>query len=488
MALSKSRILSYRQCPRKLYLETYHPELIHITPEQQKRFDVGREVGELARTFYPEGVLIQYDYEPFKSLDITKNHLSNSDITTLFEAAFSYNHALVRTDLLHKNKQGQLIIQEVKSATSVKDVYIEDCAIQVWVIEGAGYQVHDIELMYINNQFVYEQEWNYQGLFKQQSLLSEVNALKPHVEHWIKGALDVLDLEHEPAIQPGEQCKQPYDCPFIDYCAPVTTEYPVEYLPHGTRTAIALRNEGISDIRDIPEGRLTSENHQRIRRVTLTGNYELEPAAHDVMSELAYPRYYIDFETIQFAIPRWPGTKPYQQIPFQWSCHRENSAGELEHVEYLDTSGNDPSRRFIETLIDAVGKEGPILVYNAGFENTRLKELAERFSEYQNEIQSILGRIVDLLPIAKKYYYHPAMKGSWSIKRVLPTIAPALNYSELEQVQNGLAAQDAYLEAIDCTTDEQRKQEIRYHLIEYCKLDTYAMVAIAHFFEQGLSK
>ena len=488
MELSKSRLLSYRQCPKKLYLEIFHRDLIHITPEQQKLFDTGREVGELAQTLYPKGVLIQYEYEPGKSLDETKTHLLNSNITTLFEATFSYNHVLIRTDLLHKNNQGQINVQEVKSSTSVKDVNIEDCAIQLWVIEGAGYKVNDIELMHINNQFVYEEEGNYQGLFKKKSLMKEVNELKPHIEQWIKGALDVLAKKDEPAIKPGEQCNQPYDCPFIGYCDPVTTDYPVECLPYGTRTAIALRNEGITDIRDIPEGRLTSENHERIRRVTVLGNYELEPVVKDVMSELSYPRYYIDFETIQFAIPRWLGTRPYQQIPFQWSCHIENGPNDLEHVEYLDTSGEDPSRRFIETLIDAVGNNGPILVYNAAFENTRLKELAERFTEYQDEIQNILSRIVDLLPIAKKYYYHPAMKGSWSIKKVLPTIAPELNYSELEEVQYGLGAQDAYLEAIDCATIEKRRQIIRRHLIKYCKLDTYAMVAIARYFELGSSE
>ena len=485
MALSKSRLLSYRQCPKKLYLETFHRELIDITPEQQKLFDVGHEVGELAQKFYPKGVLIQDDYEPCKLLDETKTHLLNSNIMTLFEATFSYNHALIRTDLLHKNNQGKLHVQEVKSSTSVKNVNIEDCAIQVWVIEGAGYKVNDIELMHINNQFVYEEDGNYQGLFKHQSLIKEVNELKPYIEQWIKGALDVLATEDEPAIKPGEQCRQPYDCPFIDYCDPVTTEYPVECLPYGTRTAIALRNEGITDIRDIPDGRLTSENHERIRRVTVSGNFELEPAAHDIMSELSYPRYYIDFETIQFAIPRWLGTRPYQQIPFQWSCHIENSPDDLDHVEYLDTSGDDPSQRFIETLIDAVGEDGPILVYNAGFENARLKELAERFTEYQDEILAIISRVVDLLPIAKKYYYHPAMKGSWSIKRVLPAIAPELNYSELEEVHDGIGAQDAYLEAIDCATDDERKQMIRSHLIKYCKLDTYAMVAIARYFEQA---
>ena len=282
-----------------------------------------------------------------------------------------------------------------------------------------------------------------------------------------------------------EQCNNPYDCPFIEYCDPVTTEYPVECLPHGTRTAIALRNEGVRDIRDIPAGRLSSENHERVRRVTISGQHELEPAARLEMLDLDYPRYYIDFETIMFAIPRWLGSRPYRQIPFQWSCHIEKAPGELSHVEFLDTSGHDPSRAFIESLIEAVGEKGPILVYNAGFENTRLKEMAERFVEHEAAVASIIDRVVDLLPIARKHYYHPDMKGSWSIKNVLPTIAPELDYANLEEVQHGGAAQDAFIEAIHPDTTERRKQAIRNNLIEYCKLDTFAMVKIAQFFEKG---
>jgi len=480
--LSKSRLLSYRQCPKKLYLETYHREMIEISPDQQKIFNTGHEVGELAQRFYPQGVLIGHDFELSKAIADTDALLADPDITTLFEATFNYGQVLIRADLLHKTDSG-FHIQEVKSSTSVKDINIEDCAIQTWVIEGAGHKVDKIDLLHINNQFIYQNEGDYKGLLTHQSLMDEVREIQPIIGHWVKGALDVLSQKDEPSVRPGEQCNHPYECPFIDYCDPVTAEYPVENLPYGTRTSIALRNEGISDIRDIPVGRLTSETHERIRRVTVSGQYELEPAARLEMEDLAYPRYYIDFETIMFAIPRWLGTRPYRQIPFQWSCHIENAPGELSHTEFLDTTGEDPSRAFIESLIEAIGDDGPILVYNAGFENTRLKELAEKFPEHYDSIANIIDRVVDLLPIARKHYYHPDMKGSWSIKNILPTIAPELNYANLEEVQDGLAAQDAYIESITPDTNNDRRNTIRNNLIEYCKLDTLAMVKIAHFFE-----
>lgn len=479
--LSKSRLLSSRQCPKKLFLETYHRELIEITADQQRIFDTGHEVGALAQQSYLQGVLIENDFELHKAIDETTTLIANPGINTLFEATFTHKQVLIRADILHKTDKG-LSIQEVKSLTSVKDVHIKDCAIQSWVIEGAGYKVDNIELTYINNKFVYTEVGNYEGLFKHQPLLDEVHDLQPHIDRWVEDALDVIGQKQEPRIIPGEQCNHPYVCPFIKYCDPVTTEYPVELLPHGTRTAIALRNEGIRDIRDIPIDRLTSENQERVRRVTVSGEAELDEGARLEIQDLAYPHYYIDFETIAFAIPRWIGTRPYQQIPFQWSCHIERIPSDLGHVEYLDTSGGDPSQEFVKTLIEALGDEGPILVYNAGFENTRLKELAERFPEYKDGIANIMDRVVDLLPIARKHYYHPAMKGSWSIKLVLPTIAPELNYDELDEVQDGMAAQDAFIEAIDPNTSEIRRQTIRKNLIEYCRLDTLAMVKIAHFF------
>ena len=479
--LSKSKLISYCQCPKKLYLETYQKEAIEVTPEQQKIFDTGHAVGELAQQFYPDGVLIKHDQELHRAIEETQSLLSNSDVKTLFEATFSHNKVLVRVDLLHKTKKG-LHIQEVKSATSVKDVNITDCAIQKWVLEGSGYKVEQLDLTHINNQFIYEVEGQYDGIFSHESLLGQAESLQENIETWVNDALAMLASEKEPETEPGDHCSNPYTCNFIDYCSPETTKWPVDLLPRGGKTVQELKDEGIHDIRDIPEGRLSNANHERVRRVTVAGKYELDKSVSDVINGFGFPRYYIDFETIQFAIPRWIGTKPYNQLSFQWSCHIEDEKGNLEHREFLDISGDDPSEKFIKGLIDTVGKKGPIFVYNAGFEKTRLNELVVRFPEYKKEVENILERIIDLWPIAKKYYYHPDMRGSWSIKSVLPTIAPELNYSELDEVQDGGGAQSAYLEAIDEGTTEERREAIRKNMIEYCKLDTLAMVKMVKFF------
>lgn len=284
----------------------------------------------------------------------------------------------------------------------------------------------------------------------------------------------------EPEIEMGPQCTDPYSCPFIDYCRGEETEYPLRYLPYISRQLIdALTAEGIEDIRDIPEGRLTNEKQKWVRRVTIAGEPELRPEATEV-GEYGYPRYYLDFETIQFAVPIWEGTGPYKPLPFQWSCHIELASGEFQHEEYLDTSGNAPMRTCAESLIEAIGKEGPIFAYGS-YEKRVLNDLANRYPDLAEELQKLMERLEDLLSIVRKTYYHPDMRGSWSIKKVLPTIAPHLGYGSLGDVQDGSAAGTTYLQIINSATDAAERERLTRELLAYCKHDTLGMVELVKY-------
>ena len=201
------------------------------------------------------------------------------------------------------------------------------------------------------------------------------------------------------------------------------------------------------------------------------------------MRALAYPRYYLDFETIGPAIPIWPDTRPYQVLPFQYSCHVEEAPGEIRHVEFLDMSGEPPMRALAEKMIADLGDSGPVLMYTA-YEKGVINGLAERFPDLANDLQAIVDRLVDLYPVTKASYYHPAMLGSWSIKAVLPAIDPTMDYEKLEGVQEGMEASNAYLEAIKPGTDPDEAERICRELLEYCKFDTLAMVRLAEFFAQ----
>lgn len=476
-SLSKSKIIAHRQCPKRLWLQINRPELIHISAATQVRFDEGNKVGDIARQNHQGGVFIE-TLNRIEAIALTKEAVAKRE--TIFEGAFFEEDVMIRADLLFPEKDGYRLV-EVKSSTGVKSYHVDDVTVQSWVMEKAGCTPTSMALAYINNQFVYQGDGDYQGLFSEADLSDQVKPNMLQVQSWVDDAKKNLASTLEPKIAPGEQCTDPFTCDFISYCSPPEegVEYPVEILPYGKAMAAQLRSDGYKDLRDVPAERLSNPKHLKVHTATLSGQAILEIEAVNQIQALPYPRYYLDFETIGFAVPIWAGTRPYMQLPFQWSCHIEQADGSMAHEEFLDLSGNDPREMFAKTLIDVVSTHGPIVVYNAGFEGARIKELAAVFPHLSSELLAIPERFFDLLPLARNHYYHPDMKGSWSIKDVLPTVAPELDYANLE-VSDGVMAQEAYKEAIHSQTTPERKEEVRNAMLKYCKQDTIAMVKIVH--------
>lgn len=485
-SLSKSRVLDYLQCPKRLYLSVNQPELAQESADRQERIEAGKKIGRLTRTMFTDGILIAGDnVDLAAAVELTRLAMRDHPDRPLFEATVKHQGLLVQSDILIPDGDGYRMV-EVKSSTEVKDHYLQDSAVQTWALENAGVKVNSVAIMHVDNGFDYGGSGNYRGLLKEVDVTESIQMFVEQVPMWIEDCRHLLK-SGMPAVDIGKQCDKPVECPFKGHCGAGQSEYPVHLLPNaaGKRVAELLKAEGYQDLRDVPAGKLENENLERIRRVTVSGVAELDAAAGQAMAALHFPRYYLDFETIQFAIPIWPDTRPYQQLPFQWSCHVETTAGQLEHFEFLDVTGEPPLRRFAESLIETLGGDGPILVYNQAFEKSRIQELAIMFPDLAPQLTSLLDRVVDLLPIARQYYYHPAMKGSWSIKAVLPTIAPDLDYSALDEVQDGGSAQLAYAEAIANETPADRREELRRALSIYCSLDTMAMVRLAQFFAAG---
>jgi hypothetical protein len=249
-------------------------------------------------------------------------------------------------------------------------------------------------------------------------------------------------------------------------------------------------------LRDVPGDRLEKAKHQRVWRATVCGRAEVSPEAGRQLAALPYPRFYLDFETIHFAVPIWVGTRPYRQIPFQWSCHIESAPGVIAHHAFLAEGQSDPRRDFAVSLLKVLDKRslpetdqdlasdaGPVFVYNQAFETSRIRELALTFPDLASALHAVLDRVVDLLPITREHYYHPAMRGSWSIKAVLPTIAPELAHDRLTVADGGMA-QAAFLEIMHPQTTGERREQLRQALLEYCALDTWAMVRLTQFFTE----
>lgn len=478
--LSKSKIASFEQCPKRLWLQVHRPEEAEISALTQAAFAAGNDVAAIACEAFPDGIMIEADPDLAAALRKTAELIALQPPRPLFEATFERDRVLVRVDLMIPAGDGRWHIAEVKSSTSAKPQHLSDLATQIWVLQGNGVEVASASIRHINNQFIYPGDRCYDGLLLDalsDELIAPIIVTRAEVA---AAALAMLEGD-EPEQSMGDQCSSPYECEFQGYCRRrlALPLWPISILPNsGSRLAKRWAEFGIYELTDLAEADLANPLHQRIHRATASG----EPF-HDVDGAVAAtrdwtrPLSYLDFETIAFAVPRWVGTKPYQQVPFQYSLHIEYPSGELAHREFLDLTGDDPRRACAEALAKDVPETGAVIAYNASFERAQLRQLADEFSDLAPALLNIAERMVDLLPVAKANWYHPAQRGSWSIKQVLPTIAPEYSYETLE-VGDGGAAQLAYAEATSAGASSDRRAQIDAALRAYCGLDTLAMVAV----------
>lgn len=490
--LSKSKLTAYHQCRKRLWLELHRPDLRVDSTSSQKAFAIGHSIGDLAQKEHPDGILIgpANPADPIdwpKVFSETKVALALSPRRPIFEATCRHDGVLIRADLLIPGGTGWHMA-EVKSSTSVKPYHINDVAVQTWVMREEGVDIQTVELRHVDNKFVYPGGGRYEGIFYAGDVQEEVEALQSEVPRWIADARAVV-ASNEPTVPMGIQCEKPFACPFVGYCTELAgpgPEYPVTILPGNGGKSLARRllAEGFTDLRHVPADRMSDRWFKTIHAVTCSGEPHLDAeGARRTLGALPYPRFFFDFETISFAVPIWAGTHPYEKLPFQWSCHVERTPGQFEHTEFLDLSGTDPLRACAEGLLAALETQGPILAYHASFERGVIKSLAAHFSDLRQALDAVHDRFFDLEDVVRNYYYHPEMRGSCSIKQVLPTVAPDLDYAKLEEVQDGTGAQDAYIEAINPGTAAERRDELRQRLLTYCGLDTWAMVVLAWYFE-----
>jgi hypothetical protein len=473
----------------------HKPDLRVDSSNTQASFATGNQVGHIARQIYdPKGM--------GRLIDLAKDDIDAAFIRTkeclalakpIFEAGFVNDGVMAFADvMLPLNKKSGLSWKmiEVKSSSSVKDYHREDVAIQTYVAKSAGVKLSAILLSHIDTGWVYPGGANYDGLLVEEDLTDEAFSKEHEVIDWIAKAKLIARSKVEPKITTGDQCKSPYACGFLAYCQTqqAQAQYPIYWIPKRQQKALkdwiaieSAKNSAL-EMKAVPDN-LLNDVQRRVKKHTLANTvyFDAKQAAAS-LAPYKLPAYFLDFETIQFGIPVWKGTRPFQMIPFQFSVHRLSRTGALEHQSFLDLSGKDPSRALAQCLIEACPGKNAIFVYNASFETARIRELAQRFPRYKNALLKLNERIVDLWPIAQNHYYHPSQQGSWSIKKVLPAIAPELQYGDLDGVQDGGMAMGAYFEAINPQTTVARKDEIEQELINYCRLDTYAMVRLWKFF------
>ena len=483
--LSKSKIIAYRQCPKRLWLEVHRPELRVDSAATRASFQVGHQVGEIARQIYDpagEGVCIDITKDGFKAAFEHSARLIEAGDRPVFEAGFKSSNTIALADVMLPTADAGGVswkMVEVKSSTSVKDYHRDDVAVQSFLARAMGVPLSSVSVACIDSSWVYPGGNDYRGLLAENDLTEETLERSEEVTSWISEAHQISNLKTEPEVDTGDQCHKPFECGFCDYCKrdKAVPEFPLDWLPRLSKKQRATFKEaGAEDMRDVAE-HLLGPKQRLVRNHTLQGSVFFDrDAAAKLLRGRGAPAYFLDFETCNMPVPIWAGTRPYQQIPFQFSLHKV--ARSLEHTHFLDLSGKDPSRPFAEAVVNACGKKGPVFVYNAKFEKMILQQLAIRFPDLAPGLDAIIERVIDLLPIAEKCFYHPSQCGSWSIKSVLPAAVPELSYEELDGIKDGGMAMSAFAEAIHPDTSPERKEEIRTQLLSYCCLDTLAMVGL----------
>ena len=480
MLITKSKFMAGAQCLKRLYLLVHEPDLAAKPDESdQSIIEQGREVGLLARQLFPGGVAVDCSNRD-EAIRVTRELIENPEVPAVFEGAFQHGDVFVRVDILHRRRDKRWRLIEVKSTADAKDHHLDDVAIQHRVVTRSGVDLAASCLAHVNRAYVYEGgAIDVQHFFRIQNLTRRIRKAQAQVGVQLRSEFRVLAMPEAPDIPAGRQCTDPFTCEFFDHCNPPLPEDHVLRLPRiHAGTVAKLVALGVDSIHDIPENYPLTERLRRACTSVQMRKPWYGPELRDELGKLNYPVYFMDFETVNPAIPRFAGMRAYHQLPFQWSVHLLRQPGAApEHFEFLATDKSDPREAFIFSLCDALGERGSIVVYHQQFESQRLLDLASWLPKFSGRIDNIQSRLWDLLPVVRDHVYHPAFAGSYSLKSVLPALVPGMGYDDMA-VSDGQAAGLAWESLIggDCSEAErQRKQKA---LLDYCGQDTLGMVRL----------
>jgi predicted RecB family nuclease len=480
MLLTKSKFVAGSQCLKRLYLAVHSPELAAQPGDSDQAIIYqGQEVGLLARQMFPDGVAVE-SKDRKQAIRQTRELISNREVPAIFEGAFEHRGVFVRVDLLQRRPDDRWRLIEVKSTTDVKDHHLDDVAIQHRVVTRSGVDLAASCLAHVSREYVYEGgPIDVHRFFKIRNLTRQVESLLPEITVQLRSEFRVLAMPAAPDIAAGHYCSYPVTCEFFDHCNPPLPDDHILRLPRIHAATVAkLAALGVQSIHDIPENYPLTGRLRRVCTSVQMGKPWFSPELRKEFGNLKYPLYFADFETLNPAVPRFAGMRPYDQIPFQWSVHVQRQSGAApEHFEFLATDTSDPRPAFISALCDALGDRGSVVVYHQQFESQRLSDLALWMPEFSARIDKIQRRLWDLLPVIRNHVYHPAFCGSYSLKSVLPALVPEMTYEGMD-VADGKSAGLAWESLIRGGLDEGKREKIKRALLDYCGQDTLAMVRL----------
>ena len=476
--LTKSSYVRATKCPRLLWL-SWHRRLPYEEPQPGSPAAIGIEIGEHAQRLFPDGVLVdEAPWQHDEAVARTAELMSDPSVPAIFEAALEADGIRIRADVIERLPDGGWGLREVKSSTRVKADYAADAAIQAHVMARSGVAPASIELIHVDRDYVYAGgpiDWP--AFFARTDIAEQVAAERIDIDDLISEFQHVLNTDAEPAIEPGPHCPQP--CDYWEHCTAAKPADWTMHLPRMTaRRFEELSARGIERISEIPADFDLTEHQDRMRDVIVSARPYVSPGLANALAILEGPLSYIDFEAMNPAIPVYPGTRPYERLPFQWSLHQDDGNGGLTHQDFLAEADRtlDPRPAFTETLVDALGPgTSPVVVYSP-YERTVLQDMARQFPHLAADIEAIISRLVDLYVIVRDHVYLAGFNGSFSIKTVGRALAPHFTYDGLDHVSNGEQAAAAFQRLISTDLPPGEGATLRDALLAYCRLDTLALV------------
>lgn len=453
----------------------------------QDLFDQGRQVGEVARTLFPGGVLIDPPYYRREQRVARTVDALHSPAPAIFEASFIADDTYVAIDVLERVDEGFRLI-EVKSSTSQKEEHIPDVAVQLHVAEACGCPVRETRVMHLNKEFRRTEEAaaRVENLFASTDVTDDVRALLPDIPAELERQRRMLEGPL-PDVPLGLHCFEPYECPFFQRCWPNDEDHISKLVGYGPKRTARAVERGIHRIGDLP--RTTKFNFVQQRQLAAMRENRLivEPTLAQALEPFTGRLGFLDFETIMRAIPVWPAMKPWQQAAAQFSYHEAQPDGTYTHAEHLAEGPEDARPLLAERMVRATANAERVVMYTS-FEKTRIRELRQAVPDLTRELEDLEHKLIDLHPVIKNTVYHPDFQGSFSLKYILTPLVPDLTYDDLIIVDGRVASVEiARLLFVADKIPQHEKDRVRRHLLDYCERDTWAMVRLLERLRESAS-
>lgn len=478
MNLSKSKYCNGIQCMKMLWLDKYKKE--EKKELNESVIETGNFVHEIAKYLFGEHINIEFNENLNEMIDNTYRTIESYKNVIITEASFYFNNNFCSVDIL-KKENNKYELYEVKSSTETKDIYIKDISYQYYVLNNLKMKIDKCYLLHLNNNYVRKGNLELDKLFIINDVTDEVLNLQNEVKENIDKINKYMEKENEPSDSISINCFSPYECPFFDYCTRNLEKpniFDIRLMTN--KTKFDLYNKNIYKYADLLKENINDKYKQQIEfELYDKEDYINKEKIKEFLNTLDKDIYFLDFETYQQPIPLFDGVKPYMQIPFQYSLHYLIN-NELKHKEFLGDGVNDPRYELAKNLVNDIPINSCTVAYNMSFEKTVIKNLSELFPDLSDHLMNIHDNMKDLMiPFKNRDYYTKDMKGSYSIKYVLPALFPndpSLDYHNLDMVHNGSEAMNSYANMNNLL--EEDKNKLRYNMLKYCELDTYAMVKI----------